>query len=65
MNKSTNDKIEKAFFLMRRYAVILLSIIISASGQQLTSQKKKEIFLQLQFYLRVLIYNLIVKEEFL
>ena len=44
MNKSKNDKIEKAFFHMRKYAVILLSIIISASGQQLTNQKKKEIF---------------------
>jgi len=44
MNKSKNDKIEKAFFHMRKYAVILLSIIISASGQQLSNQKKKEIF---------------------
>ena len=44
MKKSTNDKIEKAFFYMRKYTIILLSIIISASGQQLTSQKKKEIF---------------------
>ena len=44
MNKSTNYSIRKALFLMRKYAVILLSIIISASGQQLTSQKKEEIF---------------------
>ena len=44
MNKSKNDKIEKAFFHIRKYAVILLSIIISASGQQLSNQKKKEIF---------------------
>ena len=43
MNKSKNDKIEKAFFHMRKYAMILLSIIISASGQQLSNQKKKEI----------------------
>ena len=43
MNKSANNKIEKAFFHMRKYTLILLSIIISASGQQLTSQKKKEI----------------------
>ena len=43
MNKSENNKIEKAFFHMRKYTLILLSIIISASGQQLTSQKKKEI----------------------
>jgi len=42
MNKSKNDKIEKAFFHMRKYAVILLSIIISTSGQQLSNQKKKE-----------------------
>jgi len=42
MNKSKNDKIEKAFFHMRKYAVILLSIIISASGQQLSNQKKKD-----------------------
>ena len=33
MNKSTNDKIKKAFFNMRKYVVIFLSIIISASGQ--------------------------------
>ena len=44
MNKSKNDKIEKTFFHMRKYVVILLSIIISASAQQLTNQKKKEIF---------------------
>jgi hypothetical protein len=44
MNKSTNDKIKKAFFNMRKYVVIFLSIIISASGQELSDQKKKEIF---------------------
>ena len=44
MNKSTNDKINKAFFNMKKYLVILLSIIMSVSGQDLSDQKKKEIF---------------------
>ena len=44
MNKSKHNRIDKAFFHIRKYAVIMLSIIISASGQQLTNQKKKEIF---------------------
>ena len=44
MNKSTNDKINKAFFNMKKYLVILLSFIMSVSGQDLSDQKKKEIF---------------------
>ena len=44
MDKLINDKIEIGFIKMRKYAVILLSIIISASGQQLSNQKMKEIF---------------------
>ena len=44
MNKLTNDKINKAIFNMRKYVVIFLSIIMSVSGQELSDQKKKEIF---------------------
>ena len=44
MNKSKHNRIDKVFFHIRKFAVILLSIVISVSGQQLSNQKKKEIF---------------------
>ena len=44
MNKTKNNEIEKIFFHIRKYLVILLSIFLVASSQQISNQKKKEIF---------------------
>ena len=44
MNKTKNNEIEKRFFHIRKYLVILLSIFLVASSQQISNQKKKEIF---------------------
>ncbi len=44
MNKTKNNGIEKIFFHIRKYLVILLSIFLVASSQQISNQKKKEIF---------------------
>ena len=44
MNKTKNIEIEKIFFHIRKYLVILLSIFLVASSQQISNQKKKEIF---------------------
>ncbi len=44
MNKTKHNGIEKTFFHIRKYLVILLSIFLVASSQQISNQKKKEIF---------------------
>ena len=44
MNKTKNNRIENIFFHIRKYLVILLSIFLVASSQQISTQKKKEIF---------------------
>jgi len=44
MNKTKQNGIEKTFFHIRKYLVILLSIFLVASSQQISNQKKKEIF---------------------
>ena len=44
MNKTKNNRIEYIFFHIRKYLVILLSIFLVASSQQISTQKKKEIF---------------------
>jgi hypothetical protein len=44
MNKTKHNGIEKTFFHIRKYMVILLSIFLVASSQQISNQKKKEIF---------------------
>ena len=44
MNKTKKNKLEKIFFHIRKYLVILLSIFLVASSQQISNQKKKEIF---------------------
>jgi hypothetical protein len=44
MNKTKNNRIENIFFHIRKYLVILLSIFLVASSQQISNQKKKEIF---------------------
>ena len=44
MNKIKNNRIENIFFHIRKYLVILLSIFLVASSQQISNQKKKEIF---------------------
>ena len=44
MNKTKHNGIEKTFFHIRKYLVILLSIFLVASSQQISTQKKKEIF---------------------
>ncbi len=44
MNKTKINRIENIFFHIRKYLVILLSIFLVASSQQISNQKKKEIF---------------------
>ena len=44
MNTTKNNRIEKTFLNIRKFLVLLLSIFLSVSSQQISDQKKKEIF---------------------